>query len=168
MYDDRTNLALQVTENLKAFFDEKLLKTSIPRNVRLAEAPSHGKPVALYDPKSRGAEAYRELALEILQRNNLESPEAKRRQAAAAAAASALKSFQITREEEVPLLAIQQRNLGNITPSAKGRTQESSITQTGIQATKWPPHAQWAWPAGQNQTKERNPCPQPQNQNAEP
>jgi chromosome partitioning protein len=94
MYDDRTNLALQVTENLKSFFDEKLLKTSIPRNVRLAEAPSHGKPVALYDGKSRGAEAYRELALEILQRNNLESPEAKRRQAAAAAAASALKSFQ--------------------------------------------------------------------------
>lgn len=100
MYDDRTNLALQVTENLKAFFDEKLLKTSIPRNVRLAEAPSHGKPVALYDPKSRGAEAYRELALEILQRNNLESPEAKRRQAAAAAAASALKSFQIPEKKK--------------------------------------------------------------------
>jgi chromosome partitioning protein len=100
MYDDRTNLAVQVTENLKAFFDEKLLKTSIPRNVRLAEAPSHGKPVALYDPKSRGAEAYRELALEILQRNNLESPEARRRQAAAAAAASALKSFQIPEKKK--------------------------------------------------------------------
>jgi chromosome partitioning protein len=94
MYDDRTNLSQQVSENLKAFFDDKLLKTSIPRNVRLAEAPSHGKPVALYDAKSRGAEAYRELALEILTRNNLESPEVKRRQAAAAAAASSLKSFQ--------------------------------------------------------------------------
>ena len=94
MYDDRTNLALQVSENLKSFFDDKLLKTTIPRNIRLAEAPSHGKPVALYDPKSRGAEAYRELALEILTRNNLESPEAKRRKAAAAAAASSLKSFQ--------------------------------------------------------------------------
>jgi len=93
MYDDRTNLALQVTENLKAFFNDKLLKTSIPRNIRLAEAPSHGKPVSLYDPKSRGAEAYRELALELLTRNNLESPEAKRRKAAAAAAASSLKSF---------------------------------------------------------------------------
>ena len=100
MYDDRTNLALQVTENLKSFFDDKLLKTSIPRNVRLAEAPSHGKPVALYDAKSRGAEAYRELALEILQRNNLESPEVKRRQAAAAAAASALKSFQIPEKKK--------------------------------------------------------------------
>jgi chromosome partitioning protein len=94
MYDDRTNLAMQVTENLKAYFNDKLLKTTIPRNVRLAEAPSHGKPVALYDAKSRGAETYRELALELLARNNMESPEVKRRKAAASAAASALKSFQ--------------------------------------------------------------------------
>jgi len=93
MYDDRTNLSQQVTENLKSFFNDKLLKTSIPRNVRLAEAPSHGKPVSLYDSKSRGAEAYRELALELLTRNNIESPEEKRRKASAAAAASALKSF---------------------------------------------------------------------------
>jgi chromosome partitioning protein len=93
MYDDRTNLAVQVTENLKSFFNDKLLKTSIPRNVRLAEAPSHGKPVALYDSRSRGAETYRELALELLSRNNMESPEARRRKAAAAAAASSLKSF---------------------------------------------------------------------------
>jgi chromosome partitioning protein len=93
MYDDRTNLSQQVNENLKSFFNDKLLKTSIPRNIRLAEAPSHGKPVALYDPKSRGAEAYRELALELLNRNNIASPEEKRRKAAAAAAASALKSF---------------------------------------------------------------------------
>jgi len=93
MYDDRTNLSQQVTENLKAFFNDKLLTTSIPRNIRLAEAPSHGKPVALYDPKSRGAEAYRELALELLARNKMQSPEERRRKAAAAAAASALKSF---------------------------------------------------------------------------
>jgi chromosome partitioning protein len=93
MYDDRTNLSQQVSENLKAFFADKLLKTSIPRNIRLAEAPSHGKPVSLYDPKSRGAEAYRELALELLVRNNIKSPEEQRRKAAAAAAASALKSF---------------------------------------------------------------------------
>jgi chromosome partitioning protein len=93
MYDDRTNLSQQVNENLKAFFDDKLLKTTIPRNIRLAEAPSHGKPAALYDPKSRGAEAYRELALELLTRNNVASPEEKRRKAAAAAAASSLKSF---------------------------------------------------------------------------
>jgi chromosome partitioning protein len=95
MYDDRTNLSQQVSENLKGFFTDKLLKTTIPRNIRLAEAPSHGKPVLLYDAKSRGAEAYVELALEILSRNEMESPERKRRKAAAAAAASALKSFQV-------------------------------------------------------------------------
>jgi chromosome partitioning protein len=71
MYDDRTNLTQQVTNNLREFFGEKLLRTTIPRNVRLAEAPSHGLPVALYDPKSRGAEAYRELAMEILERNEV-------------------------------------------------------------------------------------------------
>ena len=84
MYDDRTNLSQQVTENLRGFFGEKLLKTTIPRNIRLAEAPSHGKPVALYDPRSRGAEAYQELALEILRRNQIESPAEKRRRASAA------------------------------------------------------------------------------------
>ena len=71
MYDDRTNLAQQVTHNLREFFGEKLLKTTIPRNIRLAEAPSHGLPVALYDPRSRGAEAYKELAAELLARNGL-------------------------------------------------------------------------------------------------
>src|SRR6516225_3766322 len=93
MYDDRTNLAQQVTHTLREYFKDRLYKTVIPRNVRLAEAPSHGKPVALYDPKSRGAEAYRELALELLSRNNIASPEERRRKAAAAAAASSLKSF---------------------------------------------------------------------------
>jgi chromosome partitioning protein len=83
MYDDRTNLAQQVTENLKEFFKDKLLKTAIPRNVRLAEAPSYGKPVLLYDPKSRGAESYRDLTLEILARNKVESPKAKERAKAA-------------------------------------------------------------------------------------
>jgi len=84
MYDDRTNLAQQVTENLREFFREKLYKTVIPRNVRLAEAPSYGKPVLLYDPKSRGAESYRDLADELLTRNSIESPRAKERKAAAA------------------------------------------------------------------------------------
>jgi len=95
MYDDRTNLSQQVTENLRSFFADKLLKTSIPRNIRLAEAPSHGQPVMLYDAKSRGAEAYQELAIEILERNGVASPEAARRKAASAAAASSLKSFQV-------------------------------------------------------------------------
>ena len=74
MYDERTNLAQQVTENLRNFFGEKLLKTVIPRNVRLAEAPSHGKPVMLYDPRSRGADSYRDLAVELLERNGIDSP----------------------------------------------------------------------------------------------
>ncbi len=82
MYDDRTNLSQQVTENLRGFFADKLLKTVIPRNVRLAEAPSHGKPVMLYDPRSRGAESYRDLALELLERNGIESPRAKERKTA--------------------------------------------------------------------------------------
>jgi chromosome partitioning protein len=66
MFDDRTNLSQQVTAELKKFFGDKLLTTSIPRNVRLAEAPSHGKPVLVYDPKSRGAESYLQLAKEII------------------------------------------------------------------------------------------------------
>jgi len=72
MYDDRTNLSQQVTENLRGFFADKLLTTTVPRNVRLAEAPSHGKPVQLYDARSRGAEAYTLLALELMQRNGIE------------------------------------------------------------------------------------------------
>jgi len=84
MYDDRTNLAQQVRENLSGFFKEKLLTTAIPRNVRLAEAPSYGKPVQLYDPRSRGAESYRDLAAELLSRNKIESPRARERKAAAA------------------------------------------------------------------------------------
>lgn len=73
MYDERTNLSQQVAANLLEFFGDKLLKTTIPRNIRLAEAPSHGKPVALYDARSRGAEAYRELALELLRRNGVKT-----------------------------------------------------------------------------------------------
>jgi chromosome partitioning protein len=68
MYDDRTNLSQQVTEELKNYFGERLFATSIPRNVRLAEAPSHGKPALLYDVRSRGAEAYIKLAKEIMEK----------------------------------------------------------------------------------------------------
>jgi len=66
MYDDRTNLTRQVAADLREFFGEDVLKTVIPRNVRLAEAPSHGKPILIYDPGSRGSEAYIQLAKEIL------------------------------------------------------------------------------------------------------
>ena len=87
MYDDRTNLAQQVTETLREYFRDRLYKTVIPRNIRLAEAPSHGKPVAVYDPRSRGTEAYFELATEFLARNNIESPRAAQRKNAAVVAA---------------------------------------------------------------------------------
>ncbi len=66
MYDDRTNLAQQVATELKNHFGDKLCTTTIPRNVRLAEAPSYGKPALLYDARSRGAEAYIKLAKEIM------------------------------------------------------------------------------------------------------
>ena len=69
MFDDRTNLSQQVRDNLRAYFGDKLFTTTIPRNIRLAEAPSHGQPVLLYDPRSRGAEAYRDLTTEVLRRN---------------------------------------------------------------------------------------------------
>ncbi len=69
MFDDRTNLAQNVAGELKNYFGEALLDTTIPRNVRLAEAPSHGKPALLYDPKSRGAESYIRLAKEIVDRH---------------------------------------------------------------------------------------------------
>ena len=84
MYDDRTNLAQQVTETLRDYFKEKLFHTVIPRNIRLAEAPSHGKPVALYDARSRGTESYFELTGEFLARNNIESPRSLERKTAAA------------------------------------------------------------------------------------
>jgi chromosome partitioning protein len=68
MFDDRTNLAQQVTQELRQFFENKVFNTTIPRNVRLAEAPSYGKPALLYDVRSRGAESYIRLAKEIMDR----------------------------------------------------------------------------------------------------
>lgn len=66
MFDGRTNLSIQVVEEVKRYFRQKVYRTIVPRNVRLSEAPSHGKPVVVYDPKSRGAEVYRELAREVM------------------------------------------------------------------------------------------------------
>jgi chromosome partitioning protein len=66
MYDDRTNLTRQVAADLREFFGDQVLRTIIPRSIRLAEAPSFGKPILGYDPRSRGAESYIKLAKEIL------------------------------------------------------------------------------------------------------
>ena len=71
MYDGRTNLSMQVAEEVKRHFPGKVYATVIPRNVRLSEAPSHGKPVTAYDSLSRGAGAYRALAEEIMEKNAL-------------------------------------------------------------------------------------------------
>jgi len=71
MFDDRTNLAQQVKAELQNFFGEKLCATTVPRNIRLAEAPSHGKPALVYDPRSKGAESYIRLAKEIIERQVL-------------------------------------------------------------------------------------------------
>ena len=70
MFDSRTNLSLQVAEEVKRYFPGQVYATVIPRNVRLSEAPSHGKPVSAYDPYSRGAEAYAALAAEIVSIHN--------------------------------------------------------------------------------------------------
>lgn len=67
MYDDRTNLARQVAEDLRDFFQDEVFTTVIPRSVRLAEAPSYGKPILMYDPRSKGTESYIKLAKEILE-----------------------------------------------------------------------------------------------------
>lgn len=70
MHDERTNLAQQVARDIREFFGEKVFATTIPRNIRLGEAPSHGLPVILYDVRSRGAEAYLALAKEVLHRQS--------------------------------------------------------------------------------------------------
>lgn len=70
MKDSRSNLITQVGNEIKTFFGKKVFETAIPRNIRLAEAPSHGTPIGVYDSSSKGAKAYLALAEEILQRNN--------------------------------------------------------------------------------------------------
>jgi chromosome partitioning protein len=73
MYDDRTNLTRQVAADLREFFKDEVFRTIIPRSVRLAEAPSFGKPILTYDPRSKGAESYIKLAKEILDHEQIRS-----------------------------------------------------------------------------------------------
>ena len=73
MYDERTNLGQQVARDIRDFFQDRVFTTVIPRNIRLGEAPSHGLPAILYDPKSRGAEAYVALARELLDRSSADA-----------------------------------------------------------------------------------------------
>ena len=69
MKDNRSNLVNQVSEEIRKFFGKKVFNTVIPNNIRLAEAPSYGTPICKYDAKSKGGVAYRELAVELLERN---------------------------------------------------------------------------------------------------
>lgn len=78
MYDERTNLTRQVAADLREFFQDEVLRTVIPRSIRLAEAPSHGKPILLYDPASKGSEAYIQLAKEILTHEQTRSAQSAR------------------------------------------------------------------------------------------
>ena len=71
MYDSRTNLSTQVVENVKSHLNQNIYKTMIPRNIRLAEAPSYGMPINMYDPRSAGAEAYMLLAEEVINRKGV-------------------------------------------------------------------------------------------------
>lgn len=68
MFDGRTNLSIQVVDEVKKHFRKEVYRTIIPRNIRLSEAPSHGKPIINYDSRSKGAEAYKELAMEVMKR----------------------------------------------------------------------------------------------------
>ncbi|MDD2620433.1 MAG: AAA family ATPase [Syntrophomonadaceae bacterium] len=68
MFDGRTNLSIQVVDQVKRYFSKDLYRTIIPRNIRLSEAPSHGEPIVTYDPRSKGAEVYTDLAMEVLAR----------------------------------------------------------------------------------------------------
>jgi chromosome partitioning protein len=79
MYGSRLGLKGQVSGELEKHFSQLLFKTVIPRNVRLAEAPSHGQPIALYDRRSPGADAYRRLGIEVLERAGLNSTRSTKR-----------------------------------------------------------------------------------------
>ena len=72
MFDIRTNLSNQVVKEVSKYFENRVYKTVIPRNVRLSEAPSYGMPISIYDPKSKGAKSYEKFAKEFLKKNEEE------------------------------------------------------------------------------------------------
>lgn len=106
MFDERTNLAQQVATELRNYFGDKLCKTSIPRNIRLAEAPSHGKPVLVYDVRSRGAESYIRLAKEVL---DAEAVRREQAEAASQATAGPVQPGEEVAAESVTADAMQQQ-----------------------------------------------------------
>src|SRR6266576_6028076 len=121
MFDARTNLAQQVTAELKRYFGDKLCTTAIPRNIRLAEAPSHGKPALLYDIKSRGAESYMNLAKEII------SHQLSVKEMAAAAAARTSPRSVLVNDAVAP------------TPTAASEATNATLEQTPAAKPSQPP-----------------------------
>ena len=77
MYDARTNLSNQVVKEVKNYFDTKVYKTVIPRNVKLSEAPSYGMPICMYDARSKGAKCYEKLTKEVIKNNENKDVDAK-------------------------------------------------------------------------------------------
>ena len=73
MYDARTNLSNQVVKEVKKYFNDKVYKNVIPRNVKLSEAPSYGMPISIYDPRSKGAKSYEKFVKEFMKNNDLEA-----------------------------------------------------------------------------------------------
>src|SRR6266513_462647 len=121
MFDDRTNLAQQVTAELKRYFGDKLCATTIPRNIRLAEAPSHGKAALSYDIKSRGAESYMNLAKEII------SHQLSVKEMAAAAAARSSPRAVVVNDAVAP------------TPTAASEATNATLEQTPAAEPSQPP-----------------------------
>ena len=117
MFDERTSLAKQVTAELKKYFADKLCATTIPRNIRLAEAPSHGKPALVYDVKSRGAESYIRLAKEIIT-HYMEAGTPAEAGAEVAGAADVVEATGNTPAEAVPASSVNGDSSGEQTASA--------------------------------------------------
>jgi chromosome partitioning protein len=131
MFDERTNLAQQVTQELKRYFGEKLCETTIPRNIRLAEAPSHGKPALLYDVRSKGAESYIRLAKEIIARSVPQGTFAGEEMAAAEnSPSSSPGSSEQQPSEQEPVAAVEEIQEAS---SIDGGTQQGEAEQSAEQ-----------------------------------
>jgi chromosome partitioning protein len=142
MLDDRTSLAKQVMAELRKYFGDKLCATSIPRNIRLAEAPSHGKPALLYDVRSRGAESYIRLAKEIIahyfaqaESAPAEVAEAQAESAEPVAAQSDVAETQASADEPQASVAPATEESAVVEVSASVENQESPVEEGAGQAS---------------------------------
>lgn len=165
MFDERTNLAQQVASELRNYFGEKLFRTSIPRNIRLAEAPSHGKPALVYDVRSRGAESYIRLAKEILDAEaaRREQPEAANQAASAPEApelapvpqpAEAAPAPAETAPAEISPEAASDQGTAAAIPAAAPEFQQGSAPNPQSGSQPQPDHAPVSTPAANSTWEE--------------